>query len=122
MGQAKARGTREQRIAQAIEQAQLMKMPEQFFGYNREQRAHESAFEITTDGLVCMVSSVVPVNLEATRQHSGIDFKLGDWFCSTGAHENTVVHGPFKSAEEGFEFARQKVGAIRFQAGPEWDF
>ena len=38
VGQAKARGTREERIAKAMQ----MKEPDQFFGYNRERRPDES--------------------------------------------------------------------------------
>lgn len=120
MGQAKRRGTREERIAQAAERAAADQHPTQFFGYNRERHTEESPFELSEDGLVCMVSSITGMNLVEVRQHSGIDFKLGDWFCSTGAHENTVVHGPFSSTEEAFNYARDSVGAVRFLVGPEF--
>lgn len=116
MGQAKKRGTREERMAQAMQSRQ----PEQFFGYNRERKPEESPFEISEDGLVCMVSRITKANLEIARKESGLDFQLGDWFCSTGAHSETVVHGPFKTVEEGLEFARLKAGAIRFMSLPEW--
>jgi len=116
MGQARKRGTREERMAQAMQS----KQPEQFFGYNRERRPDESPFEITEDGLVCMVSRITRVNWEVARQESGLDFQLGDWFCSTGAHSETVVHGPFKTVEDAFEFARVGAGAIRFMSLPEW--
>lgn len=116
MGQAKKRGTREERIAQAMES----KQPEQFFGYDRERKPEESPFEVSEDGLVCMVSRITRENLEVARQESGLDFQLGDWFCSTGAHNETVVHGPFKTVEDAFEFARSEAGAIRFMTLPEW--
>ena len=40
-----------------------------------------------------MVSKIDARNLELARQETGKDFKLGQWFCSTGAHSETVVHG-----------------------------
>lgn len=116
MGQAKKRGTREERVAQAVQS----KQPEQFFGYNKERGPEESPFEISEDGLICMVSRITEENLEVARQESGISFQLGEWFCSTGAHNKTVVHGPFKTSEDAFEFARLEAGAIRFMSLPEW--
>jgi hypothetical protein len=118
MGQAKKRGTREERIAQAAE----LIPPEQFFGYSKERKPDESPFEMSTDNLVCMVSSITKINIEAVLQECGSEFNLGDWFCSTGAHENTAVHGPFKTAEEAFEFGRLEVGAVRFINSPQWSF
>lgn len=116
MGQAKKRGTKEERIAQAIQS----KQPEQFFGYNRERRPEESPFEVSEDGLICMVSRITTENFEVARQETGINFQLGEWFCSTGAHSETVVHGPFKTGEDAFEFARLEAGAVRFVSLPEW--
>ena len=118
MGQARKRGTREERTAQAMQS----KQPEQFFGYSRERRPDESPFEVSEDGLVCMVSRITSVNLEVARQQSGLDFQLGDWFCSTGAHSETVVHGPFKTAQDAFDFAHSEVGAVRFMSLPQWSF
>ena len=120
MGQAKRRGTLEERIAHATERALANQHPTQFFGYNRERHSEESPFELSEDGLVCMVSSISGMNLVEIRQHSGIDFKLGDWFCSTGAHEKTAVHGPFSSEEDAFDYAKEAVGAVRFLARREF--
>lgn len=112
VGQAKARGTREERIAQAMQ----MKEPDQFFGYNRERLPDESPFDLPEDGLVCMVSKIDDRNLELARQETGKDFKLGQWFCSTGAHTETVVHGPFETSESAFDFAYQNFGVVRFMS------
>ena len=112
VGQAKARGTREERIAKAMQ----MKEPDQFFGYNRERRPDESPFDLPEDGLVCMVSKIDARNLELARQETGKDFKLGQWFCSTGAHSETVVHGPFETSESAFDFAYQNFGVVRFMS------
>ena len=115
MGQAKARGTREERIAQAVQ----MNQPEQFFGYNRERRPDESPFEISEDGLVCMVARITPENLEAAIRETGKDFKPGQWFCSTGAHSETVVHGPFDTSDSAFSFAHDNHGVVRFMSSPQ---
>ena len=117
MGQAKKRGTREERIAQAM----LMREPEQFFGYDRERRPDESPFELPEDGLVCMVTSITSQNLEAARMETGKNFEIGQWFCSTGAHSTTVVHGPFESSESAFNFAHEKFGVVRFMSAPQWE-
>ena len=117
MGQAKKRGTREERIAQAMQ----MREPEQFFGYNRERRPDESPFDLPEDGLVCMVSSITGLNAEALKHETGKDFEIGQWFCSTGAHNETVVHGPFESSEEAFNFANENFGVIRFASIPHWE-
>ena len=117
MGQAKKRGTHEERIAQAM----LMREPEQFFGYDRERRPDESPFELPEDGLVCMVSSITGQNLEAARMETGKNFEIGQWFCSTGAHSTTVVHGPFESSESAFNFAHENFGVVRFMSAPQWE-
>ena len=119
MGQARKRGTPEERTAEAMQ----LKQPEKFFGYDRERRPDESPFDVSEDGLVCMVSRITSVYLEVARQQSGFDFQLGDWFCSTVAHSETVVHGPFKTVEDAVSFAHSEVGAVRFMSLPtfiEW--
>lgn len=112
MGQAKARGTREERIAQAMQKNE----PDQYFGYSRERRPEESPFDLPEDGLVCMVSRIDERNLALARRETGKDFKLGQWFCSTGAHSETVVHGPFETHESAFNFAYENYGVVRFMA------
>ena len=59
-------------------------------------------------------------NIEAARMETGKDFKLGQWFCSTGAHESTVVHGPFDSSESAFNFSHENFGVVRFMSAPQW--
>ena len=95
-----------------------MDMPEQFFGYNKEAETLEEKMGVTEKGLVCMIARINAQNIQMARQQSGLDFKLGDWFVSTGAHENTIVHGPFQKVETAFEYAREKTGAIRMVADP----
>lgn len=118
MGQAKRRGTHAERVAQAMQS----KEPEQFFGYDRERRPDESPFEFSDDGLVCMVSSITGQNLDFARQETGKDYKLGDWFCSVGAHDDTVIHGPFENSEIAFNFAYENLSVVRFISAPQFGF
>lgn len=110
MGQAKNRGTREQRLAEAQQQTE----PDQYFGFNRLRTKDELPHDLPEDALVCMASNIVAVNCDAVRRHSGLDLKIGDWFVSAGPHEESVVHGPYQTIEEACEFARIKYNAIRF--------
>lgn len=123
MGEAKRRGTRDERMAQA--RAKLIEefrnFPKQFFGFNRECRPDESPFDLSEDGLVCMVSELTALNLDDMKKSTNKDWEVGQWFCSTGAHENTVTHGPFESVEDAFDFAQSKFGSIRFVCMPEID-
>lgn len=48
------------------------------------------------------------------RARMSFAFKEGDWAVSTGAHEQTVVHGPFPSIDAAFTWAREHAGAERF--------
>ena len=95
-------------------------MADRFFGYDREAQTPEERVMISEVGLVCMVARVDAENIQMLRQ-MGLNFKLGDWFVSTGAHQNTVVHGPFRVLEAAFEFAREKAGAVRMVAEPMFD-
>ena len=92
-----------------------MKEPDQFFGYNRERRPDESPFDLLRM-VWCAWSQNRCRNLELARQETGKDFKLGQWFCSTGAHSETVVHGPFETSESAFDFAYQNFGVVRFMS------
>lgn len=124
MGQAKRRGTREERIHQSgknkEQNKEQNKEPEKFFGFTSERKPDESPFEMSEDGLVCMVSSITKMNLREVQEDFGEHFKIGQWFCS--AQNGTVVHGPFDTAEEAFDFAQTKVGVIRFVGEPKWEF
>ena len=98
-----------------------MEMPDQFFGYNKEAETIEEKMGLSEAGLVCMVAQINRQNIQMACQQSGLDFKIGDWFVSTGAHENTVVHGPFQKMEAAFDYAREKAGAIRMVAKPTFE-
>ena len=116
MGQAKQRGTREDRIKQAA----ANKWPEQYFGYDRARLENESPFDFPEEGLVCMVQNITLVNQAGLQSETGIEFPLGEWICSTGVHENTVVDGPFKLSNDAFKFAETKVNVVRFVSVPQW--
>lgn len=118
MGEAKRRGTREQRIAEASrvnQEAESDDFPTMFWGYDREPRRGELPGE-TPDDMVCMVSNITPLNQRHLNATAGLDFKLGDWFVSTGRHEDSKVHGPFNTAEKAFDYAKAESGAVRFAA------
>lgn len=124
MGQAKNRGTKEQRVSQAIERisAEMSAFPVMYFGYDRPRRVDESPLEISQNGLVCMVSSIAQDNQKPLQESTGIDFQIGQWFASSGAHENAVVHGPFDDANVAMDFASTNFGAVRFNSAPAFDF
>lgn len=65
------------------------------------------------DDIVCMVSNIIQENLEPVSQQSGIDFQLGEWFVSVGAHAAAVVHGPYPDEDQAMVKAAQ-TGATRF--------
>ena len=132
MGQAKRRGTREERVKQAMERMEeVLSQDEnlfseeegllQFFGYSTLAAPGESPFELPESGMVCMVSNVVSCNLQPIRAETGIPFNLGDWFVSIGAHDAITVHGPFPDEEVCFEFAKANCGAVRFKTAPVFE-
>jgi hypothetical protein len=129
MGQAKQRGSREERVRQAMDRMEEVfsqgenLFPEeegllQFFGYNTEASPGESPFDLDVPGMVCMISNVAACNLKPIRDETGIPFNLGDWFVSVGSHDAITVHGPFPDEEICFEFAKTNCGAIRFKSAP----
>lgn len=123
MGQAKKRGTHEERVSQAIERIQAERLPKQFFGYSRELRPNESPFDISPDGLVCTLTRISQEELDAEQCDPEIDgVKGGDWAFTTGSDDNIVVHNAFGKLEDAFEFGRREVGAIRFIASPSFLF
>lgn len=139
MGQAKQRGTREQRQEEArqriLEERQHLQnlinedeedvvyemdemdeeddFPQMWWGYDRERKQHELPVEIPDD-MVCMVSNITTVNQADINRSLGSDFQLGEWFVSTGRHEDSVVHGPFSTMDAAFNYAKDELGAIRF--------
>lgn len=92
----------------------------QYIGYDKSSEG-KNPFFLSDVAIVCMVSNIVELNIEPIREMSGIDFQLGDWFCSTGVHKKTVVHGPFGKIDDAFEFGRVTAGAVRFLAPPEFE-
>lgn len=119
MGQAKNRGTQQQRKEEAQQRHQSFNSTDdlqRFLGFNRLQSKDEFPGEMPEDALVCLVSNIVMLNQGALCLQSGLTFQIGDWFVSTGKHESTVVHGPFLTVEAAFEFARTSFNAVRFMA------
>lgn len=123
MGQAKNRGTRAQRIETAKQRDDSQVCDDdtcdglqRYLGLNRLRTENESPFDTPDDAIVCMVSNIVPANQEAIQEQSGVNFDLDSWFVSSGSHEQTVVHGPFASLDESFEFARVNFSVVRFMS------
>lgn len=132
MGQAKQRGSKEERVKQAMDRMEEVfsqgenLFPEeegllQFFGYSTEASPGESPFDLDIPGMVCMISNVAACNLKPIRDETGIPFNLGDWFVSVGSHDAITVHGPFPDEEICFEFAKTNCGAIRFKGAPTFE-
>ena len=89
--------------------------PDQYFGYVDEDKIATNSYVLDQDGLVCMVCNVTNVNCDIIREESGKDFQIGDWYFSTGAHANTVIHGPFKDQEDAFNQAHALTGVENFK-------
>ena len=107
--------------AKARDMMRDIPMADRFFGYDQEARTPEEQVMVSEVGLVCMVARIDTENVQMVRRQTGLDFKLGDWFVSTGAHQNTKVYGPFRELGAAFEFAREQAGAIRMVAEPMFD-
>jgi hypothetical protein len=67
-----------------------------------------------------MVFAVTRDDLIELRSLSKSEFKVGDWAVSSGAHERTIVCGPFPSLDDAFEFSRIELSAARFMAEPKF--
>jgi hypothetical protein len=93
---------------------------ERYFGYNCSRNDGESPFDIPTAGLVCIVSNVTPGNQEVLCQKTRLDCQIGDWLISCAGRETPITHGPFKTADQVFGFARTKLNAIRFIKQPDY--
>jgi hypothetical protein len=94
---------------------------ERYFGYNTARREGESPFDIPKVGLVCIVANVTSTNQAVLRQKTQFDCEIGDWLISSGGSGTQTTHGPFKTADKVFGFARSKLNAVRFikQSGSE---
>lgn len=93
----------------------------QFFGYSTEAAKDESPFDLPEDGLVCMVSNITEYNRAPINKQTGRAFELDQWFVSEGAHEETIVHGPFVDEGAAMTFAREHCKAIRFKTAPVFE-
>ena len=107
--------------AKARAMLQGVPMADRFFGYDRQAQTPEERVMVSQTGLVCMVARIHAENIQGVRRETGLDFKLGDWFVSTGAHQNTQVYGPFHALEAAFKFAREEVDAIRMVGEPLYE-
>ena len=120
MGQARRRGTRDQRVSEARQRVEQRVVesdfPQMFFGYNRDRHPSETPFDIPDD-MVCMVSNITAMNQADINAQLSIRFEIGQWFLSTGRHGDTVVNGPYSSMEDAFEMARSAFGITRFISG-----
>ena len=122
MGEAKRRGTREQRVASALErlleEEDLAEeelalfdadFPMMLFGYPQEAAPFVSDLEP-----VCMISNITVKNQADISAALGVHLQLGDWFVSSGSHENSILTGPFDSMESALDFGRTEYGVFRF--------
>jgi hypothetical protein len=92
--------------------------PRRYFGYfedNADGGGHPFVF--SADPL-CMVFQATEDDIEDFQRIERPDLMPGDWCVSTGAHEKTVVHGPFATLEEAFEFGRRSEGVTRYISEP----
>lgn len=94
---------------------------ESWFGYDGSAPADASPFNLPTEGLVCMAWVVGADDLPELHRAGHRTFTVGSWAVSTGAHEATVVHGPFPGVEGALEFGRAACGAERFFQAPRFD-
>ncbi len=85
-----------------------------FFGYDATAPADAGPFDLPQQGLTCMVFRIGPEEFRELRAQMSFAFTEGDWAVSTGAHEQTVVHGPFPTLDAAFDFGRDHAGAVRF--------
>lgn len=95
--------------------------PIQYFGYDRVFPETVPPYELPEEGLLCMISEVVPDNVEDIRNESGKHFEIGDWWVSANESDGTVrIRGPFSSEEEALEIGRQEFGVISYRGAPQF--
>lgn len=68
------------------------------------------------DEPVCLICRVGSDHLTMLEEKSFNNFKLGDWFVSTGHCESLEIHGPFKSSSEGLDFCQKNISVEKFTA------
>ncbi|MBW7567811.1 hypothetical protein KIF53_15500 [Chromobacterium subtsugae] len=83
-----------------------------YFGFRADQGEGEPPH--------CMISNIIEQNREPVSQHAGTEFSLGQWFVSEGAHEQSIVHGPFDTESVALDFAHKSCKAVRIVTEPEW--
>jgi hypothetical protein len=88
--------------------------PQQMFGYIDKEEFELNKNLLDENGLVCMISNITILNIDDLRRSTGADFQIGNWFLSTGAHEDTIVYGPLESIDIALEAALELTGANRF--------
>lgn len=93
-----------------------------FFGYVEEGSERLDHPPLSAADPVCMVFQATEDDIDEFRRIGRPDLRPGDWCVSTGAHENTVVHGPFSTLEEAFEFGRRGEGVTRYISEPGFHF
>ncbi len=96
-----------------------LSVPRQYFGYDARRPPSASPFDLSTDGLVCMAFEVEDDDVKELRSKTGRSFKNGDWAVSSGAHEKTLIHGPFDTLDAAFKFGNDTFGVVRYLTGPE---
>lgn len=119
MGEAKRRGTREERVQKSIEQFNKEIFPNCFCGYSRKRRPDELPFDLGADGLVCTLVRITEKSInEAQADFKEKKIELYDWFVSPIVDSAEDLFGPFKKVNDAFQFARLNFGAIQFGSPP----
>ncbi|MBO7921516.1 SEC-C domain-containing protein [Alteromonas sp. K632G] len=94
---------------------------QQFLGYSRERLPEESPFDLSTDGLCCLVMTLDSRKANTLNEMHNTDaFISGMVIVTSGECSNVQMAGPFGSLDEAFEYSRIEHGAIRFHSKPEF--
>ncbi len=94
---------------------------QQFLGYSQERLPSESPFDLTTNGLCCLVMTLDSLKASTLNEmHNTDTFVSGMVIVTSGECSDVKMAGPFDSLDEAFEYARIEHGAIRFQSHPEF--
>lgn len=89
-----------------------------YWGYNREFSSNGLPCERSDEGLVCSVTEVSEVNL-ATLQEQGLDVCPKQWIVS--AVNGSIIHGPFATREQAFDYGRAEFGAVSYLSDTVFD-
>jgi hypothetical protein len=68
---------------------------------------------------VCMVFHPPDDQLQEINEHHKTNFSPGSWLISSGAHEATIIHGPFTSLEDAMRFGSDQLGATHWTFAPQ---